>query len=147
MQNIIEFINERLKLNSNSKINSRNTKTDKLIEDIAWHFNVDTNEYWKWITNWVKNNDIKDVVYVMTADDYELAAEELGDDPNVVYGFTFVKDDILVNTLSKYISNSNKVNIDEYDKNWETDFMIVHQAYQCGTTYCVNEKKLMSRKL
>ena len=141
MKNIFEFIDERLTINKQSKIE------DELIDDIMWHFNVEGNEYYQWIEKWINKYNITDVVYVMSKDDYKRAAEELGVEPNIIYGFTFVKDDILVNTLSKYIPNSNKVNIDKYDKNWETDFMIVHQAYQCGTTYCVNEKKLMSRKL
>jgi hypothetical protein len=138
-------LNERLKLNSNSKINSRNTKTDKLIEDIAWHFNVEGNEYYQWIEKWINKYNITDVVYLMSKDDYRIAKSELNDDPNNVYGFGFIifRDDKIINRyLKNECSESNKVNIDKegYDEDWESDKVIIHHAYQSITTYCLDKK-------
>lgn len=134
MKSINNFIIEKLKINSNTKI------TNELVEDIFykyWGFADEEKEIINVISQWIKDNNIEDVKPIA---DKETLAEL---DGIVDDSVKFDSNEKLVEKCQKYLENSTTLYI-SHKRGENIDIMGCEEMICIlgwyGTIYCVNSK-------
>ena len=134
MKSINNFIIEKLKINSNTKI------TNELVEDIFykyWGFADEEKEIINVISQWIKDNNIEDVKPIA---DKETLSEL---DGIVDDSVKFYSNKKLVEKCQKYLENSTPLYI-SHERGENIDIMGCEEMICIlgwyGTIYCVNSK-------
>ena len=134
MKSINNFIIEKLKINSNTKI------TNELVEDIFykyWGFADEEKEIINVISQWIKDNNIEDVKPIA---DKETLSEL---DGIVDDSVKFDSNEKLVEKCQKYLENSTPL-YTSHERGENIDIMGCEEMICIlgwyGTIYCVNSK-------
>jgi len=137
MKTLNNFIIEKLKINSKTKLSDNVKELADEIFYVLWGFTDEDPEIYEVISTWIKDNNIKEVTPVADFDALKDAAEFLDDSTVKEYNTKNENVEECVDLLSKskklYHKNEVGINLDIYG----CDKIICVSGYY-GTLYCAD---------